>query len=120
MKYKRLYDKGFTFIEILISLAIISGILLTIISTVNYHITISSRGGDFIQMVNLAREKMLEIGKYPTQQKGTFQKPYEEYSYNVTLSQSSYPFTSIATVSVTRDKNIFTLKEYVYTYKTSE
>ncbi|HBA88635.1 MAG TPA: type II secretion system protein GspI [Geobacter sp.] len=65
--------KGFTLLEVLIALAIMSGVLLTVISSVNYHLSIVGRDAEETTAVLLGRAKLddPEFAK-KTETKGDF------------------------------------------------
>ena len=104
---------GFTLLEVLISLAIVGGLLMTIISTINYHIFAALRHKEITQTILLAQEKMLQIKENPANQKGNFKPPSAEYLYEVTVSSSPYTGLNLVCVSVRKDKEVFLVREYV-------
>lgn len=53
--------KGFTFIEVMVALAILSGVIVTVITTLNYHLTVVERLRKTTYAAMLARVKIEEI-----------------------------------------------------------
>jgi len=95
---------GFTLLEIMIALAIIGGLLVTLIYTLNYNLGIVGRHETITIASLLAREKIEGWGKYSGDKKGMFPEPYSDYSYEVDVGESSYPGISEVSVKVRRDK----------------
>jgi general secretion pathway protein I len=107
-------SKGFTLLEILIALAIVGGLLVTVISTLNYHLSIVGRHETITIATFLAKEKMADLEKNPIQTKGTFEDPYENYTYETFVKDS--PYTGIAEIIVavrTGDEEV-KLNEFVF------
>jgi len=57
-------EDGFTLLEVLISLAILSGVIVTIITVMNSHIAASMRLSESSQAMVIAREKIEQIHLY--------------------------------------------------------
>lgn len=75
----------------MIALAIVGGLLVTLLYTLNYHLGIAERH-EFVTVASfLARDKMLEAEKNPAPSKGTFPEPYSSYSYQTLIKDSSFP-----------------------------
>lgn len=90
---------GFTLLEIMIALAVIGGLLVTLIYTLNYHLGIAEKHEAITITSMLAKEKMAEIEKNPAETKGTFPEPYSDYYY-VTYVKDT-PYTGMSEISVT-------------------
>jgi general secretion pathway protein I len=82
---------GFTFIEVFIALAIVGGVLITLIYSLNYHLTLAQRHETITVATLLARHKLLDMEKNPEDKKGTFEKPYNKYTYETYVKDSPYP-----------------------------
>jgi prepilin-type N-terminal cleavage/methylation domain-containing protein len=63
---------GFTLLEVVIAIAIIAGLLSTIIYTVNTHLDAAGRNEKRTVATMLAWEKMLEVEDSPAQGEGEF------------------------------------------------
>jgi len=97
---------GFTLVEILIALAIVSGALVTFIYTVNYHLQILHRHESITVATLLGREKILTVTPRQRDKTGKFAEPFGDYSYEIEIDDS--PFEDIKlirlTVSAGREK----------------
>ena len=63
---------GFTLLEIMIALAIVGGLLITLIYTLNYHLNLAERHETVTIASLLAREKIIEMEKSLGNKKGIF------------------------------------------------
>jgi general secretion pathway protein I len=95
--------KGFTLIEVLVALAIVSGALITIIYTVNYQLSLISRHEIITTATLLGREKILEVTDQQTDKSGKFAAPYQEYSYEIELTDSPYEGIKLVNLAVSKD-----------------
>jgi len=106
---------GFTLLEIMISLAIIGGLLVTVIYTLNYNLGLAERQEFQTTATMLSKNQMAETEKNPVASKGEFPEPYTGYSYATTLSESPYPGISVLTVVVSRGNEDVKLSEMIET-----
>ncbi len=53
--------KGFTLLEVMVALAIMSGVVLTVISSVNFHLSLVARDREETIALLLARSKLEEL-----------------------------------------------------------
>lgn len=110
---------GFTLLEIMVAVAIIGGLLVTLIYTLNYHLSIAGGHERTTVATLLARDKLRELKKNRTDMSGKFSDPYAEYSFAAKLGESSFPGMSELSVTVTvgKDKEQFSLTDLVPTPK---
>lgn len=106
-------EKAFTLLEVMISLAIVGGLLVTLIYSLNYHLGIAERHRTITVSTVLAKEKMYAMEKTPAAGKGQFPEPYAAYSYETVVKDSSFPRMSEISVTVTDGKERVTLSELV-------
>lgn len=106
-------DKGFTLLEIMIALAVIGGLLLTLIGTVNYMLDVAGRHEVITVASMLAKDKLYQTEKSPSNSQGAFPEPYIDYSYKTELKDSIYPGLKELTVTVKSGKEAVTLKELI-------
>lgn len=68
------HDKGFTLLEVIIALAIISGVIVTILTTLNYHLGATDRIESMTTATMLAREKVedINLNGLPAEKEGDF------------------------------------------------
>ena len=62
-------ERGFTLLEVLIALAIVGGLLVTLIYTLNYHLGLVERQETITVATLLAKNKMTDMEKNPGKQK---------------------------------------------------
>jgi general secretion pathway protein I len=105
---------GFTFLEVLIALAIVGGLLVTVIYTLNYHLGIVERHEAITIATLLAKEKMADLEKNPIQEKGDFKAPYENYTYETFVKDSQYPGIAEIIVVVNAGKEEIKLNEFIF------
>ncbi len=108
---------GFTLLEVMISLAIIGGLLVTLIYTLNYHISVIEKHEAVTIASLLAREKITEGRKLLENKKGAFPEPYSAYSYETSIRESSSPGISEISVAVKRDRDEVRFSELVMSSK---
>ena len=104
---------GFTLLEIMIAIAIVGGLLVTLIYTLNYHLGIAERQ-EFLTVASLlAREKMGEMEKKPESMQGDFPAPYSNYHFVTQLKESPFPDMSQISVVVSDGKDNVKLVELI-------
>jgi general secretion pathway protein I len=106
--------KGFTLLEVLIALAIVGGLLVTLIYTLNYHLGIVERHETITVATLLAKEKINDLETTPVNEKGVFDAPYDKYTYETSVKDSSYPGISEIIVVVRSGKEEVKLNEFVF------
>jgi len=102
---------GFTLLEIMIALAIIGGLLVTLLYSLNYHFDIAEKHEFVTVATMLAKSKMIEIDQIPAATTGNFPDPYSGYHYETGVKDSSYPGVSELWVTVSKDKESVRLSE---------
>ena len=58
--------RGFTLLEVMVALAIMAGVLLTVITSFSHHLSVVSRDRDETVAILLARAKLEELEMLPT------------------------------------------------------
>ncbi len=111
--------RGFTLLEVMVSLAIMAGVVLTVISAVNYHLAIASRDREETIAILLARAKMEELdipdnGEDARKTEGTFGPEWPDYSWKTETAATAVPgFRSVTvTVSWSGDRRTLSLEKY--------
>lgn len=107
-------EKGFTLLEVLISLALIGGLLVTLIYALNYHLGLIEKQEIITVATLLAKNKMADMTKNPQESKGFFDAPYEKYKYETAVKDSPYSGIAEVVVSVRSDYEEVTLNEFVF------
>lgn len=105
--------RGFTLLEIMISLAVIGGLLVTLLYTLNYHLSIAEKHERVTIASMLAKDKISEIEKNPAVTKGEFPEPYSGYHYITGTKESPFPGLSIIYVVVSNDREEVKLAELI-------
>jgi general secretion pathway protein I len=106
--------RGFTLLEVLIALAIVGGLLVTLIYTLNYHLGLVERQETITVATLLAKGKMIDLEKNPESKKGEFEAPNNRYAYETFVKESPYPGISEIGVVVTAGKEEVRLNEFVF------
>lgn len=96
--------EGFSLLEVMISLAIVGGLLITLIYTLNYHLSIAERQRIITACTFLAKQKLYQMEKTPSATKGSFDPPFSDFFYETTIKNSSLPSTIEVIVKVSKDK----------------
>ena len=109
-----LRKEGFTLLEILIALAIVGGLLVTLIYTLNYHLGLVERQETITVGTLLAKNKMTELEQSRENKKGVFDAPYGDYSYETFIKESPYTGVSEIIVVVKAGKEEVKLNEFVF------
>lgn len=105
--------RGFTLLEVMISLAVVGGLLVTLIYTLNYHLGIAERHGVVTAATSLAKEKMYDMENSPSSNSGKFPEPYADFSFETGVKDSSFPGMSEIAVVVRSGKEEVRLSELI-------
>jgi general secretion pathway protein I len=105
---------GFTLLEVLISLAIVGSLLVTLIYTLNYHLSIAERQEVVTVATLLAKNKIADLEKKPEDNKGVFDPPYDDYAYETSVKESPYIGVSEIAVVVKRGSEEVKLNEFIF------
>ena len=106
-------EVGFTLIEVMISLAIVGGLLITLIYTLGYNLGITDRQFAVTNITNLAKAKIDELELNPQETKGRFPEPYDMLNYETKVNDSSFSGMSEIIVVVGNGKESITLSELI-------
>jgi general secretion pathway protein I len=99
-----LIHDGFTLLEVMIALAVVGGLLVTLIYTLNYHLGIAERHETLTIASMLAKDKAIETEKNPAETKGRFPEPYAEYSFSTAVKDTKFSGLSEISVTVSKGK----------------
>lgn len=98
--------KGFTLLEIMVALAIMAGVILTVITSFNYHLSVVGRDREETVAVLLARAKLEEPNFMKLQQKnGTFAPDHPEIAWQVQTVETEIPLLQKLVMTVTWGNN---------------
>ena len=107
---------GFTLLEVMIALAIMAGVMLTVIGSFNYHLSMVERDRQETMAVLLGRAKMDDPAFRPGDGgKGTFAPDRPEIAWAVDIKPTEYPGVNrvILTVSWDSERRKVDLVQYV-------
>ena len=104
---------GFTLFEVMISLAIVGGLLMTLMYTLNYHLGIAEQQVTVTTLMNLAKEKIYEMERNPQVSRGNFSEPNVGASYETFIEGSTFPGMEEIRVVVKKDKESIGLSELI-------
>ena len=112
--------KGFTLLEVMIALAIMAGVILTVISSFNYHLSVVNRDREETIAVLLARAKLDDPNFKPKENaKGTFAPDWPDIKWETVIKPAEIPGAAgllnqlTLTVSWNEDRRKLTLVKYV-------
>lgn len=106
-------QQGFTLLEVMVSLAIVGGLLMTLIYTLNYNLGITEKLFAVTTMTNLAKEKLEEMETEPQETEGYFPAPYEALNYETKVRDSTFPEITEIAVTVGNGKTRVMLSELI-------
>lgn len=96
---------GFSLLEALVALAIISGALVTIIYTVNYHLSLISRHETITVATILGREKLFNITSLnQVDKKGSFEPLFKDYAYDIEIIDSPLSEIKLVKLNIIKDE----------------
>lgn len=96
---------GFTLLEVMVSLAILAGVILTLLGAVNYNLGIIAGERDSTTMTLLARTRMAELESAPAKGEGTFAPSHPELNWKADLLPADLPGLQKLVVRVKRGAN---------------
>jgi len=97
-------ESGFTLLEVMVALAMVAGVLLTVITAFNYHLSIAARDRQEVTAVLLAREKLEEIElKPPREMQGSFAPYYPQFRWEAESGATELAGVKKVTVKVRRE-----------------
>jgi general secretion pathway protein I len=112
--------RGFTLLEVMIALAIMAGVILTVINSFNYHLSVVSRDREETIAMLLARAK-LEDPKFVKNVAGTgtFAPDWPAFAWKTEIAPANFPGVIgklnqlTMTVSWDDDRRKLSLVQYV-------
>lgn len=109
--------RGFTLLEVVVALAIMAGVILTVLGAVNYHVSIIANERESTAMALLARARMaeMELAAVPLIGAGTFAPSRPDYTWKSELQPAKLPGLQMQVLRVQRagDKKELALVRYL-------
>lgn len=100
---------GFTLLEVMVSVALIGILLVTLLTSLGYHLTIAEKQARVSTATLLAKQKMYEVEKRPVTGKGVFNDPFGDFRYETEVRESTIPGISMISVHVRSDDDVVTM-----------
>jgi general secretion pathway protein I len=104
---------GFTLLEVMIALALVGGLLVTLLYTLNYHLGIAERHETVTIATMLGKKKILDVRAKPGNAKGAFPEPHDAYRFSAEVKESKYPGIAEVWVTVKRDREEVIIREFI-------
>lgn len=110
-------ENGFSLLEVMVALAIMAGVILTVLGAVNYHLMVIARERDSTTLTLLARLRMAELeqGQIPQKSEGSLAPLHPELKWQAELLPTELPVLQKLVVRIQRgsDKREVALVRYV-------
>ncbi|MEJ2182154.1 MAG: type II secretion system protein [Nitrospirota bacterium] len=106
-------SRGFTLLEVMIALAIVGGLLVTLLYTLGYHLDVAARQEAATVATMLAKNKLTDFKEDPTEESGSFPEPFEDFRFRVQRLASPYPGVLRVKVTVTGRGEEVSLSEFM-------
>ncbi len=97
--------RGFTLLEVMVSLAIMAGVILTVLGSVNYHLGIIANERDNTTLTLVARNIVDEKKLMPVKGEGTCAPTHPELSWKLDSLPTDYSFLQKWVVKVRRSSD---------------
>jgi hypothetical protein len=95
----------------MVALAVVGVLLIGLLQTLNYHLSVASTHEARTITMTLAAGKLAEAREDPVAAEGEFTAPYQLYTFKTELGESKYPGIGLITVTVTGNNERAVLKE---------
>lgn len=100
-------QRGFTLLETMIGLAILSGVIVTVLASLNYNLGVASYDMDLVSATVLGRELAEQSSLDPavTIGHGPFAEPFSRFSWSVDKEKTMLAGLERVTIKVSWDKD---------------
>ncbi len=103
-------QKGFTLLEAMIGLAILSGVIMTVLTTLNYNLRVASYDMDLVTATVLGKElaEQGSISKTVKDGQGAFPEPFSKFSWSLYKEQTEITGLERVKIKISweKDKNV--------------
>ncbi len=110
---RSLNKKAFSLLEVFLALAICAGLLMSVISVVNYHLKVLTGWKQRDQLYAAAGNVFEVIKKKSASYQGRLAEPFSDYSYQANIFDSPYRGVELLTMKISGPNEEFTFSEYV-------
>lgn len=101
-------------LEVLLALTICAGLLMAVVSAVNYHLKVVVDWKQRDQLYAAAGNVFELIKKKSASYQGRLAEPFSDYSYQAQISGSDYLGCELLTMKIFGPNEEFVLSEYVF------
>lgn len=109
--------RGFTLLEVMVALAIMAGVLVTVLGAVNFHLSIVAAERDSTTLTLLARSRLaeMELASALVKGEGTFAPSHPDLKWKAELLPATFPGLQKLSLRVQRtgDKREVVLVRYL-------
>ncbi len=97
-------ESGFTLLEIMVALAILGGVIVTVLASISYHLSVMDSNMNRTLEAMLALEKLerIKLSGEAKDKKGLFGGAYEGFSWSFTTERSDYSGIRNESITVRR------------------
>lgn len=91
--YGRNGEGGFTLLEVMISLAVLAGVVVTVLATMSYHLGVAAADRDLVMASLLGRTKVEEMAfsPVPAGGEGEFAGPDRRFGWSIEVQDTELP-----------------------------
>ncbi len=104
--------KGFTLIEVLVSLAVVGSLVVALYSLL-YHMDLYLEHEDLLKATLLAREKLYEEPIEKESEQGRFPRPHDRFYYRKTLIDTPFKGIKLLRLTVGSERDLVTLERLI-------
>ena len=111
MSLRRIFSlsgqKGFTLLETMIGLAILSGVIVTVLTSLNYNLGVSSYDMDLVSATILGKElaEQSSLDASVSDGRGAFAEPFSRFSWSLDKEQTMITGLERVTIKVWWDED---------------
>jgi general secretion pathway protein I len=97
----------------MVALAITGGLLVTVLYTLNHHLSVAGDHRARTLAQSLAREKLVEFRTAPAEGEGSFPRPHQAFGYRTEVRDTPYPGVALVQVTVKGEGQSVRIRELV-------
>jgi|Deesub1362B_J571_1020462.scaffolds.fasta_scaffold00901_13 general secretion pathway protein I len=93
-------SRGFSLLEVMLSLAIVAGLVVSTLGVVNHHLEVLRERRELAVASALAELKLWEMLREGVRKEGSFEPPHEGYRFEARLEPAVWEHLSFLTLEV--------------------